>query len=195
MTVPTRPLLALTLGVAILGLVKFYMVFQASIPSQQLALIPPAATGKFRVDVTLTFATSADQFALSDDSSGLQVRLAGSELYRAVSPLPAGEVLTIDDPPIVVGKNEIWLKAVPADTQDFGAGPALPADDGFGFSAGEPAAAAPDLPRQLSHAVRIRVQRDQAVLVDTTLWSDRGAPVEGTVPFTVPPLAKDDTHE
>jgi len=109
------------------------------------------------LEVTPGFATAADPFALRGDPAAaatLLVRVADRELYRSDQPLPAGVTLSVHPVPgLVLGRNEIYLRAVPPHGE------------------------------ALDHAVRVRLLQGGRVVLDRTLWGEKGAVVTGTLPF------------
>lgn len=111
----------------------------------------------YTLEVTPTFTTAADPFALREDPAAaatLLVRLAERELYRSDKPVPAGVTQSLQPVPgLVTGHNELYLRAVP--------------------------------PREmvLDHAVRVRLLQGGRVVLDQTLWGEKGRVVAGTVPF------------
>ena len=119
--------------------------------------VPEAPMEAHTLEITPGFATAADPFALRSDPAAaatLLVRVAGRELYRSDKPLPAGVTLTVHPVPgLVLGHNEIYLRAVPPQGE------------------------------ALDHAVRVRLLRGGRVVLDQTLWGEKGAVVSGTLPF------------
>ena len=110
------------------------------------------------LEITPTFTTAADPFALKGDPAAaatLVVRAGDRELYRSDKPLPAGVTVSVHPVAgLVTGRNEIYLRAVPP---------------------GEP----------LDHAVRLRLLQGGRVVLDQTLWGQKGAIVAGSIPFTL----------
>ncbi|OGU10866.1 MAG: hypothetical protein A2075_21820 [Geobacteraceae bacterium GWC2_58_44] len=118
-----------------------------------------ASMEAYTLEITPSFATAADPFALQGDtaaSATLLVRLGERELFRSDKPLAAGATLSLHPVPgLVIGRNEIYLRAVPP--------------------RGE----------ALDHALRVRLLQGGRVLLDQTLWGEKGANVSGSVPFTL----------
>ncbi len=154
-----RPLLALLLCLAIFGTVGGYLrlseeVRQRTVQGQDAQHVE-IATGKFSVEVTLTFdAGGASAFALEPtEETSLLVLFQGRELIRSKESIAAGTPLRVEDiQGITSGMNEFYLEAHPSDQ------------------------ASP-----MTHAVRVRVLRDGHPIADETLWSEPGLPVRGTV--------------
>lgn len=126
---------------------------------------PPVAVEALReapmeeltLELTPSFTTAADPFALKGEpaaSATLLVRAAERELFRSDKPLPAGVTQTLHPVPgLVVGLNEIYVRAVPQQGE------------------------------ALDHALRVRVRQGGKVLLDQTLWGEKGALVTGALPF------------
>jgi hypothetical protein len=148
-----RPLLVLVLALAIFGALAAYERFVATLPEQSAAIEePPAAAGKFSVELTLSFDAAKDEFALSDEPA-VVVRIAGRDLIRSEQPVAAGQRLRVDEVTgIIAGSNAFFVSAIPS--ADF---------------IGRPCAA------------RLRILRDEAVIGENTLWSQPGDLVAGEV--------------
>lgn len=118
-----------------------------------------ASMEAYSLEITPTFATAADPFALQGDpdaAATLLVRVGERVLYRSDEPLAAGETVSVRPVPgLVIGLNEIYLRAVP------------------------PRGAAMD------HALRVRLLQGGRVVLDETLWGEKGRNVSGSVPFTL----------
>lgn len=126
---------------------------------------PPAVPEKlteapaqaYKLELTPIFATAADPFALkggTNQAATLLVRVADREIYRSDRSLPAGVAKSITPVPgLVLGHNEIYVRAVPpqGETRD--------------------------------HALRVRLMQGGRVIADQTLWGEKGAVVAGSVPF------------
>ncbi len=121
------------------------------------AAVNEAPGEAYTLEVTPSFATAADPFALRGDPSDaatVVVRLADRELYRSDKPLPAGVTQSLNPVPgLVFGHNEIYLKAVPPQGEST------------------------------DHAVRVRLLQGGRVLLERTLSAKNGAVVAGTLPF------------
>lgn len=164
-----RPILAIVVAVVILGGVQTYMLWREHYGPVAGKEIQQPATGAFEISLTLTFdAGGNDPFRLdTTDSPSLLVMLNGNEpaneIIRHQKPIRAGEALKIDGvknsqgQSFHVGMNELYLTAIPV-----------------------------ELDSQVSRAIRIQVFRDDDQLVDHTLWSEPGKPVQGTVEVNIP---------
>jgi hypothetical protein len=148
-----RPLLVLILAAAIFGTLAGYEFFVATLPqASEIQDEVTPATGKFAVEIMLSFDAAKDAFALSDDPA-LLVRMGGHELIRRDERATAGELLRADDVPgIVSGRNAFLIRAVPDEA-----------------SSTRP------------NAVQVRILRDEEVIAENTLWSQAGNPVAGEV--------------
>ena len=114
----------------------------------------------FTLELTPTFSTAVDPYALSGDPAAaatLLVRLGERELFRSNKPLPAGiPVSLIPVAGLIVGRNELFVRA------------------------------APPLSEALKdHALRVRLLQGRRVVFDETLWGKNGDAVAGAIPFTL----------
>jgi len=156
-----RPIIAILISVVVLGGVGAFIAASTArrVPDATV-FEQTAATGVFSLEITPTFDAEADPFAL--DLIALQVQHAGNTILRRDDKCAANETLLVTEFPenvkIIVGKNELYIQAFP----------------------GEGALAA-------ANAVRIRVFRDGQPITDNTIWSEPGAPVEGTILVDVRP--------
>lgn len=120
------------------------------------------------LEITPSFTTAADPFALKGDpgaAATLLVRTADRELFRSERALPAGVTQTVNPVPgLVEGNNEIYLRAAPPHGET------------------------------LDHAVRVRLLLGGRVVVDSTIWGERGALVSGAIPFRIE-AAGEGNHE
>ena len=176
-----RPLLAIGVVVISLGTVYQYVSFVAGINHRAgSGFREISAEGRFHVDLTFTFDANADIF--TTDSVLLQLH-GGRELLRSQDPVSAGTILTIDPVEgIVVGANEFYLKVSTAEAEQL-------ENDEFSLSPSpqdqEPAeAGGPSADK--SRAVRIRVFRDDVLMVEQTFWSEPGQAVDGVLVIEVP---------
>jgi hypothetical protein len=129
-------------------------------PEIQAAAPKTARMEDFTLEITPTFTTEADPFALRGEaaaSATLVVKLAERELFRGERPLAAGETVSVHPVPgLVLGRNELYLRATP--------------------------------PLEETHkdnAVRVRLLQGNREVLDETLWGRGGANVAGTIPFTL----------
>ena len=148
-----RPLSAIAVVILILGGVQFYMSQRPTVVRQD-ADEEVQAGGEFSLDITLTFDAGPDAFALDvNDAPSLLVLFRGNELIRETELVSAGEVVTVEKIDNVVnGQNEFFVQASPADSDSL-----------------------------LARALRIRILRDERVVSETTLWSEPGETIHGTL--------------
>ena len=154
---------AAIISVGLLGGLSAYMHVKAQWRTAAPAYEPPAAAGIYSLEVTPSFSTEHNPFALdigdgsNADTASLSVSLGERILLSKSGPIAAGEIVRVEAiDGIVVGKNELLVKvSVPLNK----------------------------LSR--SHAVRIRILRDGIQVADTTLWSEPRQPVSGVVTLEV----------
>lgn len=119
--------------------------------------------------LTPTFSLEADPFALkagNAQAAAVELRLNGVELPLAENRLQRGQTLTLPNVKgLVQGNNEIYLRASP------------PLEESA-----------------LEHGVRIRLLRGSVVAVDSTVWSQEGALVSGSVNFELTPTREEHDH-
>jgi len=163
-----RLIAAAAISTIILGGLTLFMERRERLSGEGTAVAQTtAATGKFSVDLTLSFtAAAADPFAVAAEVGGrqpvLKVQLNGQQLLSATTAPPAGELIQIADPRgIVVGKNEFLVEADP------------PLDEA-----------------NRAHAVRLRVLRDGAPIAEQTVWSEPGARLVARFEVVVPAAVK-----
>ncbi len=162
-----RPLIALLLSAGILLGVRMYLNLASSLRggAKVVTVDQTAAEGQYSVDVTLTFDAQADEFALEPVS--LVLRHQDKTLLERKELVPAGEPLVVDDVAgLVEGRNEFYFACIPR------------AEGG-----------------QVARAVRIRVLRDGAVVVDQTLWAEAGQTPRGRIVLDIPPAKREQAHD
>jgi hypothetical protein len=108
------------------------------------------AQGVYRLEITASFDAESDPFALDIDDttnpSALLVRLRGEEILRREEGVKAGSPIVVSPVEgLTVGRNEFYMEASP------------PLDLA-----------------ERSHAVRVRIFRDETALLDRTLWTEPG---------------------
>lgn len=157
---------AAIISIGLLGGLSAYMHVKAQWRTAAPTYEPPAAAGIYSLEVTPSFSTEHNPFALDVgdgdgdgdvDAASMSVSLGKRVLLAKSGSIVAGEVVRVDAiEGIAVGMNELLLKVpVPLDK----------------------------LSR--SHAVRIRILRDGVQVADETLWSEPGQPVSGKVTLEV----------
>jgi len=178
-------LLALALVIVTLGIVQAYVSFRDSIPQKERTRsIAAPASGKFGLEVTLTFDASVDAYT---KQKALVISQGETIVFEADRSLTRGERIVIEDiSGIVAGANEFRVEAFPTMTKE-----ATSNDDGFGgFESQDDKRSGNDQLVQPANALRLRIIRNDGVLGDSTLWSEPGEPISGIVTVQV-----DDTIE
>jgi hypothetical protein len=177
-----RPVLAIVVIVVALGSVRAYISFVDSVTGREFAPIQEIqATGRFHVDLTISFDAHADVF--TPESVLLELH-GGRILLQMEESVAAGTVLTIDPVEgIVEGANEFYLKVSTAEAE-------AEEDGAFSLSGDDPppeSTSEGDLEgADKSRAVRIRVFRDDQLIAEETIWSGPGEPVDGIVTVHLP---------
>jgi len=155
--------LVAAIWVLFIGGVGFYMKVR-SVPASSASLDwvePEQAAAQYDLELTLTFDAQPDPFALVLDDSEPQavvsVRLNDTLAAEMLEGAPPGEPwLKEDIQGVVVGTNELLIEATPPVGQ-----------------------------AQASHAVRVRLLRDNETLAEKTFWTEGGQKVTGTLRFEI----------
>ena len=130
-------------------------------------LIDLSVSGNFAIEITPTFSTEQDPFALTTSQTETQpvdISLNGSPLVLPTQEIVRGEMIRLDSVPgVLAGHNEIYLSASPPLSEN-----------------------------NLEQGVRIKVYEDSTLLVDDTVWAEQGALVSGTVSFSLKRQEGDD---
>lgn len=161
-----RPIIALVIAVAIIVGVQGYISATANMGGTPTTVSYTEAEGDFVVELLLTFDAGPDAFALeADNAPSVVLSLAGKELLRRSEVVNAGETIVLEAAGIVEGTNEFLLVSSPVE------------DD-------------PNAVR----AARIRVLRNDDLVVEKWIASEPGLAAEGTVMLDIPPAgeSKDD---
>lgn len=163
-----RPLLAIVLAVAIICGVQAFISASAGTVVQRAELVEADAKGIFTVELLLTFDAGPDAFALdAEEAPSIVLEQRGKEILRRTETVSSGSVVTAEVEGIVEGKNELYLKTTAAD------------DD-------------PDAVR----IVRVRVLRDDKLIVEKYVASEPGMAVEGPIVLDIPSTHSDaDEHK
>ena len=124
-----------------------------------VASIDLSVTGNFSIEITPTFSTEQDPFALTTSQTEAQpidISLNGSPLVLPTQEIMRGEMIRIESVSgVLAGHNEIYLNASPPISES-----------------------------NLEQGVRVKVYEDSTLLVDNTVWAEQGALVSGTVSFS-----------
>ena len=156
---------AAVISIGLLGGLSAYMHVKARWRVEVPVYEPPAASGVYSIEVTPSFSTQRDPFALDlgeaeDAPATLKVSLGERIVLRQTGAIEAGETLRAEPVDgIRIGKNQLHLSV------------AVPEDKLTG-----------------SHAVRLRILRDGVQVADETVWSEPGQPVSGEVTLEVAPF-------
>jgi hypothetical protein len=162
-----RIVIAAALAIVILGGLKVYITLRERLTTAAPQIVTHTATGKYDVEVTLSFDAGPNEFSLNpDEAPALVVGLGARELLRRTDPVPAGAVTIENVEGLAVGANELFVSAWPRD-------------------------GASTAPR----AARVRVFQDGRLLAERTLWSEPGQPVRGPIPITIGPAPKLNSHD
>lgn len=114
--------------------------------------------GRFIIEVTSTFSTEDDPFALTSSDTAaqpLELKLNGTEIELAAQQVLRGQTIRHEDVAgVLSGHNEIYVTASPPVSENT-----------------------------LEHGIRIKLFEDTTLLVDHTVWAEQGALVSGTISF------------
>ena len=161
-----RPIIALVIAAAIILGVQGYISATAHTGGTATKVTFVEAEGKFVVELLLTFDAGPDEFALeADNAPSVVLSLAGKELLRRSEVVKAGETIVLDAPGVVEGTNEFLLVSSPVE------------DD-------------PDAVR----AARIRVLKNDDLVVEEWIASEPGLAAEGTVTLEIPASSDPDVE-
>lgn len=114
--------------------------------------------GNFSIEITPTFSTEKDPFALTTSDTGLapiEIRLNGVELSVSNQEVVRGERVLLEGVTgVLTGHNEIYVNASPPMSENT-----------------------------LEHGVRVKLIQDRTLVVDETIWAEQGSLISGTVSF------------
>lgn len=166
-----RFLLSLIIWTVIVGGLFLYTSSRDAAVSRITAAVPVEldVEGNFTLEITPTFSTEKDPFALQVDDSDqqpLEVRLNGQKISLPEEEIVRGKTLRIENiSGILKGYNEVYVKASP------------PLDES-----------------ELDHGVRLHILQDEKSLASDTIWSGQGALVSGSLNFSYGD-AKEESHD
>lgn len=155
-----RFLLVVTIWVVIVGGLWGYIADRDTRRQQITAATPMdlSVEGRFVIEVTPTFSTEKDPFALTTSDSSvppLTVKLNGMYIDTHTQEVLRGQTLRYEDVSgVLSGHNEIYVSASPPLSENT-----------------------------LEHGVRVKLYEDSTLVVDQTVWADQGALVSGTISF------------
>ncbi len=114
--------------------------------------------GRFALEITPTFSTEDDPFALTtseNNASPFEVKLNGDVVDMRALEFQRGETIRKEKiAGVLTGHNEIYVNASPPLSENT-----------------------------LEHGIRVKVYQDDTLIVDKTVWADQGALVSGTISF------------
>ncbi len=167
-----RPIVAVAIWIVFVGGMAVYSKARHE-TARPVTQERETAKERYALEITTTFPVEPDPFALKDtdhaDSAGLIVRLNGKEVLRKTGGLVPGRAFRVEPVNGVIhGWNEFYLQAAPS----------LELTDRV-------------------QGVRVRVFRDQDVLLDRTLWSEPGTQIASTFAVSVEPaeVSKGSAHD
>ncbi len=155
-----RFLLVVTIWIVIVGGLWTYISHRDAKRELIVATTPIylALEGQFSLEITPTFSTEADPFALTTSGSNaslFEVRVNGKMLNMGALEFQRGETIrNTKVGGILTGHNEIYVNASPPLSENT-----------------------------LEHGIRVKFYQDDTLIVDRTVWADQGALVSGTVSF------------
>ena len=155
-----RFILVVTIWIVIVGGLWNYISHRDARRELIVATTPIDLTleGQFTLEITPTFSTENDPFALttSDNAaSPFEVKLNGYVLDMNVLGLQRGETIRNEKVGgVLTGHNEIYVNASPPLSENT-----------------------------LENGIRIKFYQDDTLIVDKTVWADQGALVSGTISF------------
>jgi len=137
---------------------------------QQIVAASPVdlhVDGKFSMEITSTFSTEEDPFALTTTSattSTFEVKLNGIPMVTDEATLQRGQSIRYENiTGMLEGQNEIYVAATP-----------------------------PLLEDTLEHGIRVKLYKGQTLIIDKTVWASLGTQVSGTVSFNHAQNKEDD---
>lgn len=140
---------------------------------QQAELAPPVVDqmvyGPFSLEITTTFDTETDPFALAAESAATSaiVRLNGQDIVLPETGLHRGSVVRVENiSGILEGYNDIYLEASPPLTESV-----------------------------LEHGVRLKIFAKEELLLDRTVWGSSGALVSDSFGFKYSAAEEGGSHE
>jgi len=114
--------------------------------------------GRFALEITPTFSTEDDPFALTtseNNASPFEVKLNGDVVDMRALEFQRGETIRKEKiAGVLTGHNEIYVNASPPLSENT-----------------------------LEHGIRVKIYQDDTLIVDKTVWADQGALVSGTISF------------
>lgn len=185
-----RPIIAAVIPLVLFGVVYAYSSFVSSLPEiQRQEFIQEQATGKYEIEVTLTFTAQPDWGDYEQRSFYiLASKRAGNEDDRTIAsskkPIPPGEPLLFSVAGNVVkGTNQFDVFAGVGDEE-------LSPDETDAFGQYEESNTKSFSQQR---AMRIRILKDGEPQFETTLWSQPGQPIRESITLVV--KEEDNQHD
>ena len=155
-----RFLLVVAIWVVIVGGLWTY-VAQRDLRREQIIAPTPAditVEGQFSIEVTPTFSLEDDPFALTTSTTSgplLEVKLNGMPIDIGQSEVQRGQVIRLESiDGVLQGHNEIYVSASPPLSESG-----------------------------MEHGIRVKFFDKSSLLLDETVWAERGARVSGSVSY------------
>lgn len=156
-----RFLLVVTIWVVIVGGLWSFISHRDTRRQQITANTPVdlSVEGQFAIEVTPTFSTEDDPFALTTSESTsppFEVKINGTTIDMNVSEVLRGQTIRYENVVgVLAGHNEIYVTASPPLSENT-----------------------------LEHGIRVKLYEDSSLVVDKTVWAGQGAIVSGTISFS-----------
>lgn len=156
-----RFLLVVTIWVVIVGGLWSYISHRDARRQQITANTPVdlSVEGQFAIEVTSTFSTEDDPFALTTSDSNsppFEIKINGTTIDMNASEVLRGQTIRHENVDgVLAGHNEIYVTASPPLSENT-----------------------------LEHGIRVKLYEDSTLVVDKTVWANQGALVSGTISFS-----------
>ena len=156
-----RFLLVVTIWVVIVGGLWSFISHRDTRRQQITANIPVdlSVEGQFAIEVTPTFSTEDDPFALKTSESTsppFEVKINGTTINMNVSEVLRGQTIRFENVVgVLAGHTERYVTASPPLSENT-----------------------------LEHGIRVKLYEDSSLVVDKTVWAGQGALVSGTISFS-----------
>lgn len=166
-----RFILSIVIWFVLVGGLWLYISKRDASKLQTATVVPIglSVVGAFSIEITPTFSTEKDPFALTTDNAGastLELKLNSNPIVFPSDELQRGKVVLLENiEGLLNGHNEIYVKASPPLSENT-----------------------------LEHGIRIKLFEEDSLLVDKTIWSSQGALVSGTISFNHL-VKKEDGHD
>lgn len=156
-----RFLLVVIIWIVIVGGLWNYISQRDARRQQIIAKSPVDLTveGEFALEITPTFSTENDPFALTTSDSNaptFEVKFNGMTMDINTMALQRGQTIRRENVVgVLTGHNEIYVHASPPMSENT-----------------------------LEHGIRIKFYENNNLVVDKTVWADQGALVSGSISFS-----------